>query len=85
MPKIQEILGLKKIPLKKDPTFHHTSKILQTFRIPIFFDKMLSQTVELFDINEPWVSIDGTDHSRDQTSLYYAKKIKKQKEKRRKS
>jgi len=46
---------------------------------------MLDFTVELFDIKDPWVAIDGTGHSSDQASLYYARKIKKQNKKWRKS
>ncbi len=46
---------------------------------------MLDFTVELFDIKDPWVAIDGTGHSSDQASLYYARKIKKQSKKWRKS
>ena len=41
--------------------------------------------MELFDINEPWVALDGTGHSCDQASLYYTDKIKKQSKKWRKS
>ena len=46
---------------------------------------MLDFTVELFDIKDPWVAIDGTGYSSDQASLYYARKIKKQNKKWRKS
>ncbi|NPV51693.1 MAG: hypothetical protein HPY60_10945 [Candidatus Methanofastidiosum sp.] len=42
---------------------------------------MLDLTVELFDIKDPWVAVDGTGHSSDQASLYYARKIKKQSKK----
>jgi len=42
-------------------------------------------TVELFDIKDPWVAVDGTGYSSDQTSLCYALKIKKQSKKWRKS
>jgi len=40
-------------------------------------DKMLDFTVELFDIKDLWVAIDGTGHSNDQASLYYSGKNQK--------
>lgn len=46
---------------------------------------MLDQTVELFDIKNPWVAINGTGHSQDHASTPYAKKIEKQTKKKRKS
>lgn len=79
MPKLQTIIGLKDVP-------HYTT--LQKFFKRLgshFLDKMLDFTVELFDIKEPWVAIDGTGHSSDQASLYYSNKIKKQRKKWRKS
>jgi len=79
MPKIQGIIGLKKVP-------HFTA--LQKFFKRLgshFFEEMLDQTTELFDIKEPWVVEDGTGHSTDQASLYYAKKLEKQSKKKRKS
>ena len=36
----------------------------------------------MFDIDEPWVAVDGTGHSTDQASLYYAKLQKQTKKKR---
>jgi len=33
--------------------------------------------VELFDIKDLWVAIDGTGHSNDQASLYYSGKNQK--------
>jgi len=71
MPKLQEMIGLKEIP-------HFKS--FKRFG----FDEMLDITVELFDIKNLWVAIDGTGHSTDQTSLYYARKIEKQTKKKRK-
>lgn len=79
MPEIQLILELKKIP-------HYTT--LQKFFKRIksnLIEKIMDFTVELFDINEPWVALDGTGHSCDQASLYYTDKIKKQNKKWRKS
>lgn len=79
MPKLLEMLGLKTVP-------HYTT--LQKFFKRLgshFLDKILDFTVGLFDIKEPWVAIDGTGHSSDQASLYYARKIKKQRKKWRKS
>lgn len=72
MPKLQEMIGLKEIP-----HFTTLQKFFKRFGSH-FFDEMLDQTVELFDIKNPWVAIDGTGHSTDQASLYYARKIKKQ-------
>ncbi|KUK01784.1 MAG: Transposase IS4 family protein [Methanobacteriaceae archaeon 41_258] len=79
MPKLLEMLGLKTVP-------HYTT--LQKFFKRLgshFLDKILDFIVGLFDIKEPWVAIDGTGHSSDQASLYYARKIKKQHKKWRKS
>ena len=45
----------------------------------------MDNTVELFEIKDPWVALDGTGHSCDQASLYYTDKIKKQNKKWRKS
>jgi hypothetical protein len=79
MPKIQEILELKNVP-------HYTTlqKFFKRFGSH-FFDEMLSFTVQLFFIHEPWAAVDGTGHSCDQASLYYTDKIKKQTKKWRKS
>jgi len=71
MPKLLKILGLKSVP-------HFTT--LQKFFKRLgshFLDKMLDFTVELFDIKDLWVAIDGTGHSSDQASLYYSGKIQK--------
>ncbi|MEN4069362.1 MAG: IS5 family transposase [Methanobacterium sp.] len=79
MPKLQEMIGLKSVP-------HYTT--LQKFFKRLgshFLDKILDFTVDLFDIKDPWVAIDGTGHSTDQASLYYARKIKKQRKRWRKS
>jgi hypothetical protein len=65
IPEIQLILGLKDIP-------HYTT--LQKFFKRIkseAMDKIMDSAVELFDINDPWVALDGTGHSCDQASLYY--------------
>ena len=73
MPRVVKILGLKKIP-------HFTT--LQEFfkRISSFLlEKVLTQTVKLFDIDDARIAIDGTGHSSSYASLYYAKKLKKQK------
>ena len=73
MPRVVKILRLKKIP-------HFTT--LQKFfkRISSFLlEKVLTQTVKLFDIDDAWIAIDGTGHSSSYASLYYAKKLKKQK------
>ncbi|MBM4242055.1 MAG: transposase [Euryarchaeota archaeon] len=79
MPKLQEIIGLKEVP-----HFTTLQKFFKRFGSH-FFDEMLEQTVELFDIEKPWVAVDGTGHSCDQASLYYARKIEKQSKKWRKS
>ncbi len=71
IPKIKEIIGLKNVP-----HFTTIQKFFQKFNSSLFGD-ILKETVELFDIEEPWVAIDGTGHSTDQASLYYAK-LKKQ-------
>ena len=57
MPKIKELLGLDTVP-----HFTTVQKFFQ--RIPTtIFDRILNQTMKLFDIKEPWVAIDGTGHS----------------------
>ena len=79
MPRVKKILGLKKIP--------HFTTIQKFFqRISTFLlERILNQTLKLFEICEPWVAIDGTGHSSSYASRYYAKKLKKQKKRRRKS
>ena len=47
------------------------------------FDRILAQTVKLFDIQNAWIAMDGTGHACTHASLYYAKKLKKQKRHRR--
>ena len=79
MPKLQELIGLKEIP-----HFTTLQKFFKRFGSH-FFNEMLDQTVELFDIKKPWVAIDGTGHSQDHASTHYAKKIEKQIKKKRKS
>ncbi len=79
MPKLQSLIGLKDVP-------HYTT--LQKFFKRLgssFFDDILDFTVELFDIDEPWVVLDGTSHSCNQASLYYTDKIKNKVKKWRKS
>lgn len=78
MPELQEIIGLKEIP-----HFTTLQKFFKRFGSH-FFDEILDRTVELFNIRNPWVAIDGTGHSTDQASLYYARKIEKQSKKWRK-
>jgi len=79
MPTIRLILGLKSIP-----HFTTLQKFFKRLESRII-DEIMDFTVELFDINEPWVALDGTGHSCDQASLYYTDKIKKQNKKWRKS
>jgi len=78
MPKLQKMIDLNEIP-----RFTTLPKFFKHFGLH-FFDKMLEQTVELFDIKSPGVAIDGTVHSTDQVSIYYARKIRKQTKKKRK-
>jgi len=68
MPKLQELIGLKEIP-----HFTTLQKFFKRFGSH-FFNEMLEQTIELFDIKKPWVAIDGTGHSQDHASTHYAKK-----------
>jgi hypothetical protein len=71
IPEIYQILGLKDI-------LHYTT--LQKFFKRIksqYMDEIMDSTVELFNIEDPWVALDGTGHSCDQASLYYTDKIKK--------
>ena len=79
MPRIKEILGLKKMP-----HFTTIQKFFQRIPTPLF-ERILNQTLKLFEISEPWVAMDGTGHSSSYASTYYAKKLKKQKKRRRKS
>lgn len=79
IPEIQWILDLKNIP-------HYTTlqKFFKRIKSEVM-DEIMDSTVELFDINDPWVALDGTGHSCDQASLYFTDKIKKQNKKWRKS
>ncbi len=77
MPKIKSIIGLERIP-----HFTILQKFFQKLNSSLFED-VLNKTVGLFDIKDPWVAVDGTGHSTDQASLYYAK-LKKQSKKKRK-
>jgi hypothetical protein len=79
MPEIRFILNLKDIP-------HYTAlqKFFKRIKSQII-DEIIDQTSALFDIEHPWVALDGTGHSCDQASLYYTDKIKKQNKKWRKS
>jgi hypothetical protein len=79
MPKIQTLIGLKTIP-------HYTTlqKFFKRLKSDIM-DKIMHKTVKLFDINDPWVALDGTGHSCDQASTYFTDKIKKQSKKWRKN
>lgn len=79
MPEICLILELKEIP-------HYTAlqKFFKRTKSQII-DKIIDETTELFDIEDPWIALDGTGHSCDQVSLYYTDKIKKQNKNWRKS
>jgi hypothetical protein len=79
MPEIYLILGLKDVP-------HYTTlqKFFKRIKSEVM-DEIMDLTVDLFDIKNPWVVLDGTGHSCDQASLYYTDKIKKQSKKWRKS
>jgi hypothetical protein len=79
MPEICSIIGLKDIP-------HYTTlqKFFKRTKSQVI-NKIIDQIVELFDINNLWVALNGTGHSCDQASLYYTDKIKKQDKKWRKS
>ena len=69
---IQLILGLKNVP-------HYTTlqKFFKRIKSQII-DEIKDSIVEQFDIEDPWVVLDGTGHSCDQASLYFTDKIKKQ-------
>ena len=75
LPEIQLILGLKCVP-------HYTTlqKFFKRIKSDVI-DKIMDLTVELFDIEGPWVALDGTGHSCDQASLYYTDKNQKTKQK----
>ncbi|MDR2622985.1 MAG: hypothetical protein LBC39_00205 [Methanobrevibacter sp.] len=65
IPEIQVLIGLKDIS-------HYTT--LQKFFKRIgsnFIDKIMDNTIKLFNIEDLWVVLDGTGHSCDQASLYY--------------
>jgi hypothetical protein len=81
---IEEMPGLKgELVLDEIPHFTTLQKFFQKIS-SVLFDRILNQTLSLFDINNPWIAIDGTGHSSSHASTYYAKKLKKQKKKRRK-
>jgi transposase len=70
-PDFMKILKLSKIP-------HYTT--LQKFFNRInsaTFDRLLSISVRLFDICDPWIAIDATGHSSDYASKHYEKRIKR--------
>ena len=71
-PEIQWILGLKNVP-------HYTTlqKFFKRIKSQII-DEIKDSIVEQFNIEDPWVALDGTGHSCDQASLYFTDKIKKQ-------
>ena len=78
IPKVMGELGLSKLP-------HFTT--LQKFLKRVgtaMLDRLLCQTIKLFDIQNPWIAGDGTGHACSHASLYYAKKLKKHKKRRRK-
>ena len=79
MSEIELVLSLKSIP-------HYTTlqKFFKRTKSQII-DEIMNQAVELFDIENPWVALDGTGHSCDQGSTYFTDKIKKQNKKWRKS
>ena len=62
VPEIRLILGLKCVP-------HYTTlqKFFKRIKSQVI-DKIMDLTVELFDIEGPWVALDGTGHSCDQAS-----------------
>ena len=78
-PEIRLILGLKNVP-------HYTTlqKFFKRIKSQVM-DNIIDLIVELFDIKDPWVALDGTGHSCDMASLYYTDNIKKQSKKWRKS
>ena len=70
-PDFVKILRLSKVP-------HYTT--LQKFFKRIsssMFDRLLSISVKLFDICDPWIAIDATGHSSDYASRHYEKRIKR--------
>ncbi|KZX17417.1 transposase DDE domain protein [Methanobrevibacter cuticularis] len=76
---ICSIINLKSIP-------HYTTlqKFFKRIKSEVI-GEIMDKIVGLFDINNPWVALDGTGHSCDQASRYYIDKIKKQSKKWRKS
>jgi len=79
MPGVVEELELKKVP-----HFTTLQKFLRRLGTTVF-DRILSETVLLFDIGAAWIALDGTGHSCSHASMYYAKRLKKQKKRRRKN
>ena len=70
-PDLMKILRLSKVP-------HYTT--LQKFFRRIsstLFDIILSRTVRLFEIQNPWIAIDATGHSSDYASKHYERRIKR--------
>lgn len=81
---VEEIPGVKdELMLEEIPHFTTLQKFFQRIS-SMLFDRILNQTLGLFDISNPWIAIDGTGHSCSHASTYYAKKLKKQKKKKRK-
>lgn len=83
-----DVLGLmppamKEIGLTKLPHFTTLQKFLVRICTPLL-DMILKHSVGLFDIEKPWLASDGTGHACTHASLYYARKLKKHKKRRRK-
>jgi len=70
-PDIKKILDLNKVP-------HYTTLNKFFKRVGAsLFDMMLSKSTRLFDIETPWIAIDGTGHSSDYASRHYEHRIKR--------
>ena len=81
---VEEIPGVKnELMLDEIPHFTTLQKFFQRIS-SMMFERILNQTVSLFDLNNAWIAIDGTGHACSHASTYYAKKLKKQKKKKRK-
>ena len=68
---VRKVLKLSRVP-------HYTT--LQKFLKRIgstLLDRIFLRTIKLFDIENPWIAIDSTDHSSDYASRHYEKRIKR--------
>jgi hypothetical protein len=67
---------VKNLKLSKTPHYTTLQKFFKRISTKLF-ETLLSKSVKLFDICNPWIAIDGTGHSSDYASKHYEHRIKK--------